>query len=98
MFAKSTEVRTPELQRLWRLIANRTQEHDKVYRGGLAIAERLAAADPSNTQWQRDLLVSYERIGSVLVAQGKLDEALRRGNVRCCEQRTTGRTWQYRRK
>ena len=46
-------------------------------RDGLAIAERLAAADRSNTEWQRDLSVSYERVGNVLVAQGKLDEALK---------------------
>ena len=25
------------------------------YQASLAIAERLAAADPSNTEWQRDL-------------------------------------------
>ena len=31
----------------------------------------------SNTQWQRDLSVSYDKVGNVLVAQGKLDEALK---------------------
>src|SRR5439155_932656 len=46
------------------------------YRDSLAIAERLAAADRSNTQWQRDLSLSYDNVGSVLVAQGKLEEAL----------------------
>ena len=30
----------------------------------------LAGRDPANTQWQRDLSVSHERIGNVLVAQG----------------------------
>jgi tetratricopeptide (TPR) repeat protein len=49
----------------------------KAYRDSLAIRERLAAADPSNTEWQRDLSVSYDKIGNVLVAQGKLDEALK---------------------
>ena len=49
----------------------------KAYRDSLAIAERLAAADRSNTGWQRDLSVSYDKIGDVLVAQGKLDEALK---------------------
>ena len=49
----------------------------KAYRDGLAIAERLAAADRSNTQWQRDLSVSYSKVGDVLMAQGKLDEALK---------------------
>ena len=34
-------------------------------------------ADPGNTSLQRDLLVSYERIGCVLREQGNLDEALK---------------------
>jgi hypothetical protein len=42
----------------------------KAYRDSLAIAERLAAADRSNTQWQRDLYVSNGKVGDVLVAQG----------------------------
>ena len=49
----------------------------KAYRDGLAIRERLAAADRSNAEWQRDLSVSYDKVGDVLVAQGKLDEALK---------------------
>ena len=49
----------------------------KAYRDSLAIRERLAAADRSNTQWQRDLSVSYDKVGDVLVAQGKLEEALK---------------------
>ena len=32
----------------------------EAYRDGLAIRERLAAADRSNTRWQRDLSVSYD--------------------------------------
>src|SRR5262249_60702156 len=44
------------------------------FRDGLAIAERLAQADPSN--WHRDLGISYRQIGDVLVAQGNLTEAL----------------------
>src|SRR5439155_279814 len=32
--------------------------------------------DPSNTGWQRDLSVSFDRLGDVLRAQGKLTEAL----------------------
>src|ERR1700730_5308087 len=43
----------------------------------LAIRERLAASDRSNTLWQRDLSLSYERIGDVQVDQGKLDDALK---------------------
>ena len=46
------------------------------YQAALAIMERLAKADPSNTEWQSDLSVSYDRTGDVLVAQEKPDEAL----------------------
>lgn len=40
------------------------------------VFERLAAADPSNTDWQRDLSLSHVKVGDVLLAQGKRDEAL----------------------
>jgi predicted negative regulator of RcsB-dependent stress response len=46
------------------------------YKAALAIAERLAKADPENAGWQRDLSVSHEKIGDVLVAQGNLPDAL----------------------
>ena len=42
-----------------------------------AIAERLAARDPENTEWQHDLSTSYERIGYVRVASGDLAGAQR---------------------
>jgi hypothetical protein len=44
----------------------------KSFRDGLAIADRLAKSDPGNAGWQRDLSVSYNKIGDVLVAQGNL--------------------------
>ena len=40
------------------------------------ISIRLAEQDPSNSGWQRDLSVSYEKVGDVLVVQGNLQEAL----------------------
>jgi uroporphyrinogen-III decarboxylase len=46
------------------------------YRAGLVIAERLAASDAGNADWQRDLSVSYDRVGDVLVLQGNLSDAL----------------------
>jgi hypothetical protein len=46
------------------------------YRDSLAIAKRLATADPGNAGRQRDLSVSYNKVGGVLVAQGNLSEAL----------------------
>ena len=42
----------------------------------MAVAERLAQSDPSNAGWQRDLSVSHEKLGDVLLAQGNLGEAL----------------------
>jgi tetratricopeptide (TPR) repeat protein len=47
----------------------------KSYRDGLAIADRLAKADPGNLGLQRDVSLFYPRIGDVLVAQGNLPEA-----------------------
>jgi tetratricopeptide (TPR) repeat protein len=46
------------------------------YQASLAIAERLAKADPGNASWQGDLSVSYEKIGDVQQAQGDLAAAL----------------------
>ena len=47
------------------------------YRAAQASAEGKTKADPGNAGWQRDLSVSYNRIGDVLVAQGNLPEALK---------------------
>ena len=40
------------------------------YQAGLTIREDLAKRDPANTQWQRDLSVSHNKMGDVLVSQG----------------------------
>ena len=45
------------------------------YQAALAIAERLAAADPTNTEWQRDLSVSHNKLGDLAVAAGDLAAA-----------------------
>jgi tetratricopeptide (TPR) repeat protein len=49
----------------------------QAYQKDLTIAEKLAARDPSNTQWQYDLGISNERIGMIQQAQGKLADALK---------------------
>ena len=49
----------------------------KSYQDSLAIIERLARSDPGNSEWQRDLAVSYENIGAVQEAQGELAAALK---------------------
>jgi tetratricopeptide (TPR) repeat protein len=46
------------------------------YREALAIAEKLAAADDSYGEAQRDLCVTLERVGAVLFTQRELPEAL----------------------
>jgi hypothetical protein len=46
------------------------------YQAGLAIVERLADSDPSNSQWQHDLSVSHTRIGEILETQGHLAGAI----------------------
>jgi tetratricopeptide (TPR) repeat protein len=43
----------------------------------LAIASRLVTTDPSNAGWQRDLSVSYDRLGDVLIAQRRPVDALK---------------------
>jgi tetratricopeptide (TPR) repeat protein len=46
------------------------------YQASLGITERLAKSDPGNADWQRDLSISYEKIGNVQVAQGTPANAL----------------------
>ncbi|MCI0600705.1 MAG: hypothetical protein L0Y60_14520 [Beijerinckiaceae bacterium] len=48
----------------------------------LAISRRLAAQDPGNAGWQRDLAVAHSRVGGVLEAQGQLQVATARGRRR----------------
>jgi tetratricopeptide (TPR) repeat protein len=49
----------------------------KAYSDSLAICQRLAAANPSNTDRQRDLSLSFDNVAKVLTDLGKLDEALK---------------------
>jgi tetratricopeptide (TPR) repeat protein len=46
------------------------------YQIALAIRKQLAARDPANPQWQRDLAVSFDHIGDVRRAQGNLSATL----------------------
>ena len=47
------------------------------YRDGFAIADRLAKSDPANAGWQRDLSISFNKIGDMQKAQGDLSAALK---------------------
>ena len=40
--------------------------------------QRLVAEDPANLAWQHELAVTYDELGDVLQAQGRLAEALAR--------------------
>jgi len=60
-------------------VLSRTGRRDEAltfYRQSLAMVERLASADPGNTEWQRDLSVAYNKIGDVLEQAGRDEEAL----------------------
>jgi len=48
----------------------------EAYRASLAIAQRLAAQDPANADWQRNLSVSQDGVGNVLRDQGDLTGGL----------------------
>ncbi|WP_224364440.1 tetratricopeptide repeat protein [Hyalangium versicolor] len=47
------------------------------FRAALAIAERLVQQDPSHSEWQRDLLLSHDKVGNVLRSRGDTEGALR---------------------
>jgi tetratricopeptide (TPR) repeat protein len=59
-----------------RVAQGKLQEALDAYQQGLAIAKRLAEEDKSNAGWQRDLSVSYNKVGGVLEVQGKLQDAM----------------------
>ena len=49
----------------------------KSFERGLTVVDRLAKSHPSNTSWQRDLAVSYNLVGNVLLTQHALPDALK---------------------
>ena len=46
------------------------------FTAGLKISERLAASDPANAAWQRDLFYSYYVMGDLFTRQDQLRDAL----------------------
>ncbi len=56
-------------------LGNRSTALDH-YERGQALVQALAARDPSNAEWQRDLSVSYDRVGDISAARGDRDGAL----------------------
>ncbi|MGH3821473.1 MAG: CHAT domain-containing protein [Pseudonocardiaceae bacterium] len=59
----------------------RPGEAARRYAQGLAIAERLVELDPANTDFQRDLSISYERLGGLDEAAGRSPDAQQRYSV-----------------
>ncbi len=47
------------------------------YGRGQALVQALIARDPENAEWQRDLSVSYDRVGDISAARGDRDGALK---------------------
>ena len=50
---------------------------EAAFQSAHTLYSRLAASDPANAAWQRDLSVSLEKLGDLAVAQGDLPGALR---------------------
>ena len=49
------------------------------YEADLAIAERLAEADPGNAEWQRDLALGYGRVALIELRQGDALKVFQQG-------------------
>ncbi len=47
------------------------------YKRGQALVQGLIKRDPNNAEWQRDLSVSYDRVGDISAARGDRDGALK---------------------
>jgi hypothetical protein len=47
----------------------------QAYGDSLAIAQKLAAGDPGNTEWQRDLWISYRTVTDLAEREHKTREA-----------------------
>ena len=61
-----------DLARVRTTVVDARRDYEEAHR----IAQRLTSTDPANIEWQRDLSVSQNKIGDVLVAQGDLPAAL----------------------
>jgi len=54
------------------------EQATRLYEQARTLAEAQLQKDPRSTNWQRDLSVSYHKLGGVLETAGKLPEATRR--------------------
>jgi tetratricopeptide (TPR) repeat protein len=81
----NSDISTLQQGKIWRLFARgdtfvtqgRNAEALEKYLEARNLAQELSELDPSNSQWKRDLSVSYIKVGDVLVAQGNRAGALK---------------------
>jgi tetratricopeptide (TPR) repeat protein len=66
---------TSVFQEMTRILAEQGVDEAIAYGESLVIRKKLADGDSTNTGWQINMSVSFERIGRVAMAQGKLEEA-----------------------
>ena len=66
---------TSVFQEMTRILTEQGVDEAIAYGESLVIRKKLAEGDPTNTGWQSNMSVSFERIGTVAMAQGKLEEA-----------------------
>lgn len=52
--------------RIYASVSAAQRDYDEAHR----LAQRLIEVDPANSEWQRDLSVSHNKIGDILLAQG----------------------------
>ena len=64
-----------ELARGYALFGDRDRQRDRATEADRLLA-RLAADAPSNFAWQRELALSYDQLGDLLLTQGRLEQAL----------------------
>jgi hypothetical protein len=69
-------VQIPLIKGIATVAQGKLQEGLEDHQQSLSIRRTLAEQDNSNSGLQRNLSVSYIKVGDVLVAQGKLQEAL----------------------
>jgi tetratricopeptide (TPR) repeat protein len=70
-----TETASKLAQAAHALERGRLNQAEALYREVLADAQRRVALDASDSGWQRDLSVSYSKLGEVAVSAGKLEDA-----------------------
>ncbi len=61
-----------DLGRVRTTLAEARHHYEEAHR----LAQRLTTIDSGNTEWQRDLSISYDKLGDVAKAQGQLETAV----------------------